>query len=140
MHSNFVLLAFFLGADEKIKKFLKDKLYIEDIESVLFVLNKPDWKGSSKGDPRFWNATGVVRPFLNRLYDASLAPMKKTFTLPDPMKKTKKHCLCQENFNSRGGMNWRKGLVCSFFLSSSQDHGFTMCLTQRTTMILLVIN
>jgi predicted ATPase len=90
VHSNFVLLAFFLGADEKIKKFLKDKLYIEDIESVLFVLNKPDWKGSSKGDPRFWNATGVVRPFLNRLYDASLAPMKKTFTLPDPMKKNGK--------------------------------------------------
>lgn len=90
VHSNFVLLAFFLGADEKIKKFLKDKLYIEDIESVLFVLNKPDWKGSSKGDPRFWNATGVVRPFLNRLYNASLAPMKKSFTLPDPMKKNGK--------------------------------------------------
>jgi len=90
VHSNFVLLAFFLGADEKIKKFLKDKLYIEDIESVLFVLNKPDWTGSSKGDRRFWNATGVVQPFLNRLYDASLAPMKKTFTLPDPMKKNGK--------------------------------------------------
>ncbi|MEZ8166922.1 AAA family ATPase [Vibrio tasmaniensis 1F-187] len=90
VHSNFVLLAFFLAADEKIKKFLKDKLFIEGIESVLFVLNKPDWKGSSKGDSRFWNATGVVRPFLNRLYDASLAPMYKKFTLPDPMKKNGK--------------------------------------------------
>lgn len=90
VHSNFVLLAFFLGADEKIKKFLREKLYIEGIESVLFVLNKPDWKGSDKGDPRFWHATGVVRPFLNRLFEASLAPMKKKFTLPDPMKKNGK--------------------------------------------------
>jgi AAA15 family ATPase/GTPase len=86
VHSNFVLLSFFLGADEKVKKFLKEKLFIEDIESVLFVLNKPDWT-SKKGDPRFWNATGVVRPFLDRLFSASLAPMRKKIKVPHPMKK-----------------------------------------------------
>jgi len=86
VHSNFVLLSFFLGADEKVKKFLKEKLFIEDIESVLFVLNKPDWK-SKEGDPRFWNATGVVRPFLDRLFSASLAPMRKKIKVPHPMKK-----------------------------------------------------
>ncbi|MDA8621443.1 ATP-binding protein [Psychrosphaera sp.] len=86
VHSNFVLLSFFLGADEKVKKFLKEKLFIEDIESVLFVLNKPDWN-SKEGDSRFWNATGVVRPFLDRLFSASLAPMRKKIKVPHPMKK-----------------------------------------------------
>ena len=87
VHSNFVLLSFFLGADEKVKKFLKEKLFIEGIESVLFVLNKPDWT-SKKGDSRFWNATGVVRPFLDRLFSASLAPMRKKIKVPHPMKKS----------------------------------------------------
>ena len=86
VHSNFVLLSFFLGSDEKVKKFLKEKLFIEDIESVLFVLNKPDWT-SKEGDSRFWNATGVVRPFLDRLFSASLAPMRKKIKVPHPMKK-----------------------------------------------------
>ncbi|MDG2631870.1 AAA family ATPase [Vibrio parahaemolyticus] len=86
VHSNFVLLSFFLGADEKVKKFLKEKLFIEGIESVLFVLNKPDWT-SKKGDSRFWNASGVVRPFLDRLFSASLAPMRRTMKVPHPMKK-----------------------------------------------------
>ncbi|PNQ68157.1 hypothetical protein C1141_07490, partial [Vibrio agarivorans] len=85
-HSNFVLLSFFLGADEKVKKFLKEKLFIEGIESVLFVLNKPDWT-SKQGDSRFWNATGVVRPFLDRLFSASLAPMRRTMKVPHPMMK-----------------------------------------------------
>lgn len=86
VHSNFVLLAFFLSEDEKIKKFLKEKLFIDGLESVMFVISKPDWK-SSEGDPRFWNAKGVVQPFLERLYEASLAPMDIKFTLPHPLKK-----------------------------------------------------
>lgn len=86
VHSNFVLLAFFLSEDEKIKKFLKEKLFIDGLESVMFVISKPDWK-SSEGDPRFWNAKGVVQPFLERLYEASLAPMDIRFTLPHPLKK-----------------------------------------------------
>jgi len=85
VHSNFVLLSFFLGQDQRVKGFLKDKLNIEGLESVLFVLKKPDWT-SKKGDPRFWNATGVVRPFLDRLFSASLAPIKKTIKVPHPMK------------------------------------------------------
>ncbi|WP_371194078.1 AAA family ATPase [Glaciecola sp. SC05] len=87
VHSNFVLLSFFLGQDENVRRFLKEKLFIEGIESVLFVLNKPDWS-SKEGDPRFWNATGVVRPFLDRLFSASLAPMRKTIKVPHPMKKS----------------------------------------------------
>jgi predicted ATPase len=85
VHSNFVLLSFFLGKDKKVQEFLKEKLNIHGLESVLFVLNKPDWN-SQEGDPRFWNATGVVRPFLDRLFSASLAPMKQNIKVPHPMK------------------------------------------------------
>jgi len=85
VHSNFVLLSFFLGQDEKVQAFLKEKLNIRGLESVLFVLNKPDWN-SKEGDSRFWNATGVVRPFLDRLFSASLAPMKQNIKVPHPMK------------------------------------------------------
>ena len=84
-HSNFVLLSFFLGQDKKVQEFLKEKLNIKGLESVLFVLNKPDWN-SKEGDPRFWNATGVVGPFLDRLFSASLAPMKQNIKVPHPMK------------------------------------------------------
>jgi ABC-type transport system involved in cytochrome c biogenesis ATPase subunit len=85
VHSNFVLLSFFLGKDKKVQAFLKEKLNIHGLESVLFVLNKPDWN-SNEGDPRFWNANGVVQPFLDRLFSASLAPMKQNIKVPHPMK------------------------------------------------------
>lgn len=88
VHSNFVLLSFFLGSDEKVKEFLKEKLFIHDLESVLFILNKPDWGPDKEyGDDRVWGASGVVKPFLDRLYSASLAPMKRTLKVPHPMKK-----------------------------------------------------
>lgn len=87
VHSNFVLLAFFLGSDEKVKIFLKDKLFIHGLESVLFVLNKPDWGPDKQdGDERVWGASGIVKPFLDRLYSASLAPMRRTLKIPHPMK------------------------------------------------------
>jgi predicted ATPase len=86
VHSNFVLLAFFLGADKKVIDFLKEKLFIDDLESVLFILKKPSWPGRDTGDKRFWKADGVVKPFLNRLMDACLAPMEKTIEIPHPMK------------------------------------------------------
>ncbi len=73
IHSNFVLLAFFIAQDEKVKTFLKEELFIEGLESVLFVMRKPFWK-SSEGDPRFWNARGVVKEFLSQLYNEALAP------------------------------------------------------------------
>ncbi|EGR7965729.1 AAA family ATPase [Vibrio vulnificus] len=88
VHSNFVLLSFYLGAseDDPAIKFLKEKLFIDGLESVLFVLKKPDWKGPVSGDARFWNADGIVKPFLNRLIDASLAPMEKEIQIPHPIK------------------------------------------------------
>ena len=80
IHSQFVLLAFLIQESTDMRTFLRDKLGIDSndgIESILFVLRQPPWKSNAPdGDPRFWNARGVVRDFLHRLYDVALAPVE----------------------------------------------------------------
>jgi ABC-type transport system involved in cytochrome c biogenesis ATPase subunit len=75
-----VLLAFLIQQSEVVRTFLEDHLGLdpdEGIESVLFVLRQPPWKSKAvDGDPRFWNARGVVQDFLSRLYDVALAPIE----------------------------------------------------------------
>lgn len=82
VHSQFVLLAFLIQQSDVVRAFLDDHLGLdpdEGIESVLFVLRQPPWKSkAADGDPRFWNARGVVRDFLSRLYDIALAPVEIT--------------------------------------------------------------
>ncbi len=76
-HSQFVLLAFFLSQqNDKEKTFLREQLGIEDLDSVHFVMRKPEW-AKQKGE-LFWGASGVVRDFLDTLYPYSLAPVKVT--------------------------------------------------------------
>lgn len=80
VHSQFVLLAFLIQQSNVVRSFLDEHLGLdpdEGIESVLFVLRQPPWKSkAADGDPRFWNARGVVRDFLSRLYDIALAPVE----------------------------------------------------------------
>jgi ABC-type dipeptide/oligopeptide/nickel transport system ATPase subunit len=76
VHSQFVLLAFFLDPDPEVREFLRSYLRIESLESVLFVVRRPRWANSRRGDPRFWGAVGIVRDFLDRLYGAALAPLR----------------------------------------------------------------
>ncbi len=80
VHSQFVLLAFLIQQSDVVREFLDDHLGLdpdEGIESVLFVLRQPPWKSkAADGDPRFWNARGVVSNFLSRLYDVALAPIE----------------------------------------------------------------
>lgn len=80
VHSQFVLLAFLIQQSDIVRTFLDEHLGLdpdEGIESVLFVLRQPPWKSKAPdGDPRFWNARGVVRDFLSRLYDIALAPIE----------------------------------------------------------------
>lgn len=80
VHSQFVLLAFLIQQSDVVRAFLDDHLGLdpdEGIESVLFVLRQPPWNSkAADGDPRFWNARGVVRDFLSRLYDIALAPVE----------------------------------------------------------------
>ena len=87
VHSNFVLLSFFLKKDKDVDKFLREKLYIDGLDSVLFVLKEPSWNGSKTGDKRFWNADGAVKPFLGRLLKESLGAMTKEIQVPHPMKR-----------------------------------------------------
>jgi predicted ATPase len=80
VHSNFVLLSFIVNNKEKTDRFLQEQLGLEEggIESVLFVLKQPYWynKNASGGDKRFWNSRGIVRDFLAKLYEISLAPIR----------------------------------------------------------------
>lgn len=76
-HSQFVLLAFFLREqDDFEKRFLKEQLGIDDLDSVHFVMRQPSWATDKK--ELFWGAYGVVRQFLNELYPHTLAPIKIT--------------------------------------------------------------
>lgn len=84
VHSQFVLLAFLIQKNEVVREFLDEHLGLdpdEGIESVLFVMRQPPWK-SREGDPRFWNARGVVSDFLARLYDIALAPITVSRRVP----------------------------------------------------------
>ncbi len=77
IHSQFVLLAFFLGASKNTElDFLREHLGIEGLDSVHFVLRRPDW--AKKKKELFWGADGVVREFLDRLFPHTLAPVKVT--------------------------------------------------------------
>ena len=77
IHSQFVLLAFFLSdGDEWERDFLKEHLGISGLDSVHFVMRKPDW--ARQEDERFWGAGGVVRAFLDKLYPYALAPLRLT--------------------------------------------------------------
>lgn len=86
VHSQFVLLAFLIQQSDVVREFLDNHLGldpVEGIESVLFVLRQPPWKSkAADGDPRFWNARGVVRDFLSRLYDIALAPLEISRRVP----------------------------------------------------------
>jgi predicted ATPase len=77
VHSQFVLLSFFNEQDQYILNFLEEHLGILGMDSVLFVMRDPPWD-SKEGDPRFWNARGVVQRFLDKLYELALVPLRLT--------------------------------------------------------------
>jgi predicted ATP-binding protein involved in virulence len=76
VHSYFVLMAFFAHEDENTKNFLQKYLLIEDMESILFKFHNPAWAGAKKFQDNFmWRARGLVREFLDKLWELSLAPI-----------------------------------------------------------------
>jgi len=81
IHSQFVLLAFFLEQDREALAFLDEVLGITGLDSVLFVMKKPPWT-SKEGDPRFWNARGTVAELLAGLHKRALAPMRQQWRVP----------------------------------------------------------
>ncbi|MFZ3114458.1 MAG: AAA family ATPase [Syntrophales bacterium] len=87
IHSQFVLLAFFLEQDQEVLQFLKEQLGIIGLDSVLFVMKQPPW-ASRAGDERFWKARGAVATLLDRLYDHALAPLRHKWRVPLGFRKT----------------------------------------------------
>lgn len=79
IHSQFVLLAFFLQDNNSQElTFLREQLGVEGLDSVHFVLRSPSWAKRANRDELFWGAGGVVREFLDRLFPHTLAPLKVT--------------------------------------------------------------
>jgi len=77
IHSQFVLLAFYSFEEQHLTDFLQTYLGITGLESVLFVLKQPPWWQRSKyRNDLFWGARGVVRAFLEELFDIALAPIR----------------------------------------------------------------
>ena len=79
VHSQFVLLGFFLGNDLIAKEFLQTRLGIEALDSILFVMKTPYWAKNKKAlaqesDRRFWGAKGTVSDFLSLAYAKAIAP------------------------------------------------------------------
>lgn len=91
IHSHFVLLAFFSFFDKKSNAFLKEYLDIESVESILFVLKRPDWaKKKTHEKFEFWGARGVVREFLDDLYKYALAPINEVIVYEEGLSNTKR--------------------------------------------------
>lgn len=92
IHSYFVLMAFYAFQKDKINTFLKDLLGIVGLESVLFILKKPVWaKNKNHATPQnFWTSKGVVRDFLDELYDACMAPIVHEDTVREDFRRSHK--------------------------------------------------
>ena len=81
VHSYFVMMAYFSFEEDETKSisFLNDIFNIKDIESILFILKRPFWLNDSRlrknSNDRFWTSEGLVRTFLDSLWDYSLAPI-----------------------------------------------------------------
>ncbi len=86
VHSQFVLLAFFLDPDPTVAQFLSRQLWIESFDYALFVMREPPWT-SPEGDPRFWKARGHVAHFLDQVYALALAPSRLNVRVPTGLKK-----------------------------------------------------
>ena len=79
IHSQYVLLAFFLNEDNSNElSFLKEQIGIEELDSIHFVLRRPNWVKSKQKSELFWGADGVVREFLEKVFPMALAPLKIT--------------------------------------------------------------
>ncbi|MET3539187.1 AAA family ATPase [Chryseobacterium limigenitum] len=77
IHASFALIAFYLF-DEREKDtidFLQRELNIVDFGSALFMLKQPNWSKTRKDPDDFWNTTGLVRRFIEDLWNFSIVPM-----------------------------------------------------------------
>lgn len=91
-HSYFVLLAFVSFFDPDSKSFLLKYLDLDNVESILFVLKKPYWSKKKDGSFEkydFWGSRGLVKDFLERLYEFSLAPLSQIISIENELSQKK---------------------------------------------------
>lgn len=94
IHSHFVLMAFYSFGKKHIEEFLEEYFDIVGLESILFVLKKPIWVKGKKDALDFWGARGVVREFLNDLWESSMAPISNEDTIREDFRRShKQECL-----------------------------------------------
>lgn len=89
IHASFALIAFYLfpEREEQTIEFLKKELNIIDFGSALFMLKQANWSKTRKGEDDFWHATGLVRRFMEDLWNFSTAPFFYTETVKGALKK-----------------------------------------------------
>ncbi len=77
IHASFALIAFYLFDDREKETidFLKRELNIVDFGSALFMLKQPNWSKVRKDSDNFWNTAGLVRRFIEDLWNFSIVPM-----------------------------------------------------------------
>lgn len=77
IHASFALIAFYLFIEEESDtiEFLRNELKITDFGSALFMLKQPNWSRTRKESDTFWNTTGLVRRFIEDLWNFSTVPM-----------------------------------------------------------------
>ena len=80
IHSQFVMMVFFAFAQKEVTDFLEKYLNIIEFESVLFVFKEPNW-ARNKNPLDFWGAKGLVREFMEDLWEISMAPIVNKETI-----------------------------------------------------------
>jgi predicted ATPase len=120
IHSHFVLMAFYAFTDKKVTQFLEEYLGIIGLESVLFVLKKPVWARNKSEALDFWEAKGVVRGFLDELWEASMAPIVHEESVREDFRRSHKQehlFLYVSNQNKLGEIAKKYGTNTEFFKS-----------------------
>lgn len=79
LHSQFVLLAFFVDPDERARQFLRDNLRIASMKDVTIVVKRPDW--SKDRTDRFWGASGAPRRTLELLDRYAVSVLDESRTI-----------------------------------------------------------
>jgi ABC-type cobalamin/Fe3+-siderophores transport system ATPase subunit len=83
VHSQFVLLANDESVSPAVAKIVRERLGIQAIESVLFVLKRPEWSKAGRAaaiakTDAYWGASGEVRTLVDRIHRIAFAPAATT--------------------------------------------------------------
>lgn len=90
VHGLFALLSFYFSNDSAVFDFLESHPRIENFDSALLTIRKPEWAKPKTTADDFWGAKGPVRDLLERFRKHSLAPFSRTITVRPDFRKQEK--------------------------------------------------